>query len=146
MGPSTLNFSEGHQASSDSFTLFNDSNDPYSYPPPAPHPDHTHDPEDAPDSEASDKELDQTPKKVKRPPGRPPGAKAKAKAQNKTGRLWEFIRNLLHNPETCPSLICWEDHDEGVFRFVKSEKVANIWGARKNNKKMNYEKLSRAMR
>jgi len=98
-------------------------------------------------SDASDSEPEPPPpQKVKRPPGRPPGAKAKAKTEKKTGRLWEFIRNLLHNPETCPSVICWEDHDEGIFRFVKSEKVAKIWGNRKNNDKMNYEKLSRAMR
>ncbi|KAG7249414.1 hypothetical protein CRUP_017828, partial [Coryphaenoides rupestris] len=40
----------------------------------------------------------------------------------------------------------WEDRTEGVFRFLKSEAVAQLWGRRKNNSSMTYEKLSRAMR
>lgn len=40
----------------------------------------------------------------------------------------------------------WEDPAEGVFRIVESEKLAQLWGERKNNQKMTYEKLSRAMR
>jgi hypothetical protein len=66
--------------------------------------------------------------------------------EKKTGRLWEFIRDLLLNRDYCPSLICWENHDEGVFRFVCSEKVAKLWGSLKENPRMTYEKLSRAMR
>ncbi|XP_076618867.1 ETS-related transcription factor Elf-5 isoform X1 [Colletes latitarsis] len=62
------------------------------------------------------------------------------------GKLWEFIRDLLRNPETCPSLICWEDYSQAKFRFVKSDEVAKRWGSRKGNTKMTYEKLSRAMR
>lgn len=100
-------------------------------------------------SEEKDSDSEPEPKPAgkpgKRPPGRPPGAKAKEKPK-KTGRLWEFIRDLLHNRQYCPSLICWEDHSDGVFRFKNSEKVAKIWGSRKGNDKMNYEKLSRAMR
>jgi len=82
----------------------------------------------------------------KRRPGRPrlPGRKGK-KTEKKTGRLWEFIRDLLLNHEYCPSLICWENHDEGMFRFVRSEKVAKLWGTLKENPKMTYEKLSHAM-
>lgn len=62
------------------------------------------------------------------------------------GKLWEFIRDLLRNRETCPSLICWEDYSQAKFRFVKSDEVAKRWGSRKGNTKMTYEKLSRAMR
>lgn len=40
----------------------------------------------------------------------------------------------------------WEDPIEGVFRIVESEKLARLWGEKKNNQKMTYEKLSRAMR
>lgn len=103
------------------------------------------------DTEHSDFEVKQEHKKAvvpgKRPPGRPPGVKTKKeKPEKKTGRLWEFIRDLLLDPQYCPNLICWENHDDGVFRFVKSDKVAKIWGDRKGNEKMNYEKLSRAMR
>ncbi|KAJ9583938.1 hypothetical protein L9F63_021712 [Diploptera punctata] len=92
-------------------------------------------------------ECEQIQPKVKRSPGRPriPGRRNK-KQEKKTGRLWEFIRDLLLKPEYCPSLICWEDHDQGIFRFVHSEKVARLWGTIKANPKMTYEKLSRAMR
>lgn len=60
--------------------------------------------------------------------------------------LWEFIRDILLNPEKNPGLIKWEDRSEGVFRFLKSEAVAQLWGKKKNNSSMTYEKLSRAMR
>lgn len=83
-----------------------------------------------------------------RKPGRPPkmGRTKRGNKEKKTGRLWEFIRDLLKKPEYCPSLICWENHDEGVFRFVRSDKVAELWGTIKENPRMTYEKLSRAMR
>nr|XP_014347494.1 PREDICTED: ETS homologous factor isoform X1 [Latimeria chalumnae] len=60
--------------------------------------------------------------------------------------LWEFIRDILLNPDKNPGLIKWEDRSEGVFRFLKSEAVAQLWGKKKNNSSMTYEKLSRAMR
>ena len=62
------------------------------------------------------------------------------------GKLWEFIRDLLHKPEYCPSMVRWENVEEGVFRIVKSEDLARLWGNIKNNPRMTYEKLSRAMR
>ena len=40
----------------------------------------------------------------------------------------------------------WEDRHEGVFKFLKSEAVAQMWGQKKKNSSMTYEKLSRAMR
>ena len=43
-------------------------------------------------------------------------------------------------------MIRWENVDEGVFRIVQSEKLAALWGSIKNNPRMTYEKLSRAMR
>lgn len=64
----------------------------------------------------------------------------------KNNHLWEFIRDLLHDPKTNPKLLQWEDKERGVFRFVQSDKVAELWGIKKNNKDMTYEKLSRAMR
>ncbi|XP_077954120.1 ETS homologous factor-like isoform X1 [Gasterosteus aculeatus] len=60
--------------------------------------------------------------------------------------LWEFIRDILLNPEWNSGLIKWEDRAEGVFRFLKSDAVAQLWGKKKNNISMTYEKLSRAMR
>ena len=77
--------------------------------------------------------------------GRPRLPRRKKKTE-KLGRLWEFLRDLLKNPDYCPSLIVWENYEEGMFRFVHSDKVAKLWGSKKENPDMNYEKLSRAMR
>jgi GA-binding protein transcription factor alpha len=35
---------------------------------------------------------------------------------------------------------------EGEFKLIKPEMVAQLWGARKNKPKMNYEKMSRSLR
>nr|XP_045603768.1 ETV5-related protein Ets96B-like isoform X2 [Procambarus clarkii] len=105
-------------------------------------------PESISDHEHSNNEEEPKPEPPKkRGPGRPrkPENELKKK-KKKTGRLWEFIRNLLLDPATCPSLVRWENPEEGMFRFVQAEKVAQKWGDRKQNKDMNYEKLSRAMR
>ncbi len=67
-------------------------------------------------------------------------------ADTKGNKLWEFIRDALKDPDTCPAVVRWEDPNEGVFRIVESEKLARLWGEKKNNQKMTYEKLSRAMR
>ncbi|XP_018620787.1 ETS homologous factor [Scleropages formosus] len=72
---------------------------------------------------------------------------APVKRHNPRGtHLWEFIRDILLHPERNPGLIKWEDRAEGIFRFLKSEAVAQLWGKKKNNSSMTYEKLSRAMR
>ena len=60
--------------------------------------------------------------------------------------LWEFVRDLLKDTRFNPSLLKWEDREQGVFKFVQSEAVAQMWGRKKNNPGMTYEKLSRAMR
>ncbi|CAJ0934261.1 unnamed protein product, partial [Mesorhabditis belari] len=78
---------------------------------------------------------------------RPLDGKIRKRSQHAKGnKLWEFIRDALKDPSTCPSVVRWEDPNEGVFRIVESEKLARLWGERKNNTKMTYEKLSRAMR
>ncbi|XP_045175764.2 uncharacterized protein LOC123536551 isoform X2 [Mercenaria mercenaria] len=61
-------------------------------------------------------------------------------------RLWEYIRNLLLDPCTNPSLIKWEDRNEGTFKLVENKRIAYNWGMKKGNTDMSYEKLSRAMR
>lgn len=53
---------------------------------------------------------------------------------------------MLLSDRTNPSFIRWERREDGVFKFVQSDKVAKLWGERKQNPKMTYEKLSRAMR
>ncbi|XP_062919318.1 ETS homologous factor isoform X4 [Mobula hypostoma] len=73
--------------------------------------------------------------------------KANGKKHSPRGtHLWEFIRDILLDSEKNPGLIKWEDRSEGIFRFLKSEAVAQLWGKKKNNSSMTYEKLSRAMR
>ncbi|XP_042350602.1 ETS-related transcription factor Elf-3 [Plectropomus leopardus] len=95
--------------------------------------------------------------RVKRPRGRPPKASRqhscsiyenpkKNKHAPRGTHLWEFIRDILIHPERNQGLMKWEDRREGVFKFLKSEAVAQMWGQKKKNSSMTYEKLSRAMR
>ncbi|BFZ15740.1 hypothetical protein BsWGS_18780 [Bradybaena similaris] len=70
----------------------------------------------------------------------------KAVAAKNGYQLWKFVLELLQDPEANPRLLKWEDRNSGVFRFVQSEKVAQLWGKKKNNPQMTYEKMSRAMR
>lgn len=67
-------------------------------------------------------------------------------AERRNVKLYQFLMNLLMDRKTNPSLIKWENYEEGKFKFVQNEKVAKLWGDRKLNGKMNYEKFSRAMR
>ncbi|CAD5124926.1 DgyrCDS13170 [Dimorphilus gyrociliatus] len=58
--------------------------------------------------------------------------------------LWQFLFELLRNG-THKDLIQWVNND-GEFKLVDAEKVAKLWGMRKNKVNMNYDKLSRALR
>ncbi|XP_060560863.1 uncharacterized protein LOC132720696 [Ruditapes philippinarum] len=71
---------------------------------------------------------------------------AQREKKMKSQHLWEFIYDMLNNPLYNPSILKWENQNEGVFRFVQSESVAQLWGTLKSNENMTYEKLSRAMR
>lgn len=95
--------------------------------------------------------------RLKRPRGRPPKANRehgssiydnpkKNKHAPRGTHLWEFIRDILIHPERNQGLMKWEDRREGIFKFLKSEAVAQMWGQKKKNSSMTYEKLSRAMR
>ncbi|XP_030633161.1 ETS-related transcription factor Elf-3 isoform X2 [Chanos chanos] len=70
----------------------------------------------------------------------------KSKHTPRGTHLWEFIRDILIHPEQNQGLMKWEDRRDGVFKFLKSEAVAQLWGQKKKNSSMTYEKLSRAMR
>ncbi|XP_051551220.1 ETS-related transcription factor Elf-3-like [Myxocyprinus asiaticus] len=70
----------------------------------------------------------------------------KSKHAPRGTHLWEFIRDILIHPEQNHGLMKWEDRRDGVFKFLKSEAVAQLWGQKKKNSSMTYEKLSRAMR
>ncbi|XP_075050591.1 ETS-related transcription factor Elf-5-like, partial [Mixophyes fleayi] len=63
-----------------------------------------------------------------------------------SSHLWEFLRDLLLSPEDNDGILDWEDQEQGIFRVLKSEALARMWGQRKRNDRMNYEKLSRALR
>ncbi|XP_061543765.1 ETS-related transcription factor Elf-3 [Phycodurus eques] len=99
---------------------------------------------------------ERTESQIKRPRGRPPKVSRehsniydpskKNKHAPRGTHLWEFIRDILIHPEKNQGLMKWEDRREGVFKFLKSEAVAQMWGQKKKNSSMTYEKLSRAMR
>ncbi|XP_055371616.1 DNA-binding protein Ets97D [Condylostylus longicornis] len=59
-------------------------------------------------------------------------------------QLWQFLLDILTDKEHV-SIIQWLGTD-GEFKLIDPEKVAQLWGERKNKPAMNYEKLSRALR
>ncbi|XP_053304576.1 ETS-related transcription factor Elf-5 [Spea bombifrons] len=71
---------------------------------------------------------------------------AQSRPRIHSSHLWEFLRDILLSPEDNNGILDWEDKEQGIFRVVKSEALARMWGQRKRNDRMNYEKLSRALR
>ena len=75
--------------------------------------------------------------------------------ENKPGQiqLWQFLLDLLEESRVGGSpgsgsrdgCIRWEDED-GTFRILHPDLLAQKWGARKNKPNMNYDKLTRALR
>ena len=59
-------------------------------------------------------------------------------------QLWQFLLELLTDKDS-RDVIHWVG-DDGEFKLNNPEKVAQLWGQRKNKPTMNYEKLSRALR
>ena len=59
-------------------------------------------------------------------------------------QLWQFILELLADVKNL-ACISW-DNNEGQFTVKDPEELARRWGKRKNRTKMNYDKLSRALR
>lgn len=60
--------------------------------------------------------------------------------------LWQFLRELLLQPQHYGSSIRWLDRSKGIFKIEDSAHVARLWGQRKNRPAMNYDKLSRSIR
>jgi len=69
-------------------------------------------------------------------------------SESKTPHLWKFMRALLDDAAYNPEYIRWENKAEGVFRIVpgQSKYVARLWGDKKRNKTMTFDKLSRSLR
>ncbi|XP_003748208.1 DNA-binding protein Ets97D [Galendromus occidentalis] len=68
---------------------------------------------------------------------------------NRTGnngqvQLWQFLLEMLTDKDA-RDYIAWSGND-GEFKLLNPEMVAQMWGLRKNKPNMNYEKLSRALR
>ncbi|XP_046658690.1 DNA-binding protein Ets97D isoform X2 [Homalodisca vitripennis] len=59
-------------------------------------------------------------------------------------QLWQFLLDLLTD-KNHREVIQWLGA-EGEFKLMNPERVAHLWGLRKNKPSMNYEKLSRALR
>jgi SAM pointed domain-containing ETS transcription factor len=60
--------------------------------------------------------------------------------------LWQFLKELLSQPQLYGSCIRWLDRPKGIFKIEDSVRVARLWGKRKNRPAMNYDKLSRSIR
>ena len=58
--------------------------------------------------------------------------------------LWQFILELLGD-HGCKDIISWTGNDL-EFKVLNSRELARRWGRRKNKPRMNFDKLSRAMR
>lgn len=68
------------------------------------------------------------------------------KRKTGTKKITQWIMSLLQDSEYNPRVVSWENEEDGTFRIIDTAKYAKIWGERKRNPSMNYEKLSRAMR
>jgi len=74
----------------------------------------------------------------------PEGCPGNRSGNNGQIQLWQFLLELLTDKEH-RRVIQWQGID-GEFKLVEPEIVAQLWGARKNKPKMNYEKMSRSLR
>lgn len=59
-------------------------------------------------------------------------------------QLWQFLLEILTDSEHT-DIIEWVGTD-GEFKLSDPDRVARLWGEKKNKPAMNYEKLSRALR
>ncbi|XP_055338830.1 DNA-binding protein Ets97D-like isoform X2 [Paramacrobiotus metropolitanus] len=92
-----------------------------------------------PDAELS------SPKARVRLPNKSPSATGSPFAKDSGNvQLWTFLLELLMSGQHANALE-WTSSD-GEFRLLDPERVAELWGLRKNKPSMNYEKMSRALR
>ncbi|NXY76315.1 ELF5 factor, partial [Glareola pratincola] len=50
--------------------------------------------------------------------------------------LCEFVRDLPLSPGENSAILEWEDRGQGIFRVVRLEALAKMWGQRKKNESM----------
>ena len=51
--------------------------------------------------------------------------------------LWQFVKELLLQPQNYGNYMHWIDRQKGIFKIVDSVKVATLWGKRKVNTRKN---------
>ena len=69
-----------------------------------------------------------------------------AERRNHRGQqMWQFILETLSNDTYNPDLITWVDRDAGVFKFVQSKRVAQLWNKKRGGANT-FEHFSRSMR
>ncbi|XP_076451016.1 uncharacterized protein LOC143286936 [Babylonia areolata] len=103
-------------------------------------------------AESSEEEMSQDSDSSLTPTEQPrttPSSKSSSTSRPRPGRpgkqirLWEFLKELLEDGD--PSMK-WLDQSRGIFKIEDSNRVARLWGSRKNHPAMNYDKLSRSVR
>ena len=61
--------------------------------------------------------------------------------------LAQCLLQWLDDPQHNPQAIKWISKKDGLFQIIDSTRISSLWGGKKENKKkMNHEKLSRALR
>ncbi|XP_030376185.1 DNA-binding protein Ets97D [Scaptodrosophila lebanonensis] len=74
----------------------------------------------------------------------PNNMSATGSGNNGQVQLWQFLLEILTDSEHT-DIIEWVGN-EGEFKLSDPDRVARLWGEKKNKPAMNYEKLSRALR
>ncbi|XP_050702920.1 ETS homologous factor-like [Eriocheir sinensis] len=72
--------------------------------------------------------------------------RADPKKRERGPRNWEFVIRLLADPRSNPSLIRWEQKDQGVFRLVQPAVIASMWGKRSDRPNLSYDNFARGLR
>ncbi|PIC23189.1 hypothetical protein B9Z55_016972 [Caenorhabditis nigoni] len=77
-----------------------------------------------------------------------PSSATTQKASSKKVCILPFLHGLLED-ESKTDIICWTDKAKREFRFLEKQKVAQLWGATKPNRRlevMTYGNMARVLR
>ncbi|CAO4376697.1 unnamed protein product [Caenorhabditis nigoni] len=77
-----------------------------------------------------------------------PSSATTQKASSKKICILPFLHGLLED-ESKKDIICWTDKAKREFRFLEKQKVAQLWGATKPNRRlevMTYGNMARVLR